>query len=69
MDFFPFFSFQICAILPAVSGVSLRWVNQTGESTKPPAQEFINYPNHTCKAVHLLLKCRPCHALSPQLIA
>lgn len=49
--------FQACAALPAASGVSRRWVNQTGESTKPLAREFINYPNHTCRAGHLLLRC------------
>lgn len=34
----------------------LARVNQTGERTKPLAQEFVNYPNHTCRARHLLLK-------------
>lgn len=35
-------------------------VNQAGEKLKPLTQQFVNYPNHTCGAEHLLLKCRLC---------
>lgn len=41
-------------------------VNQTGESTKPPAQEFVNFPNHACVAGHVAAEMVALPCAKPQ---